>query len=384
MISFEQDGEGVSALLRERDGQQYSIRAAYLIAADGFRSPIRATLGIGLSGRGHMRTLRSVLFEAPLQEYLEKGISQFEIEQPDLSAFLTTYNDGRWVLMFTDDVERDENTLRKMVAKAFGRSDLPIKLITTGRWELSANIADRFASGKVFLAGDAAHTLPPTRGGYGANTGIDDAHNLAWKLASVLAGESTPQLLDTYDVERRTIAWLRNRQLFARPDYSAEARPTDPDVPIIDDDAMEFGQLYRSIGVLGAGNELPPALRPDLWKGQPGTRAPHAWIRIGDEELSTLDLLQRTWVLIASDERWKRAALEVTEELGVELKVVHIGADAQLTDEEAFRSALGLERGGASLVRPDGYIAWRSIDYPEHPVQALMNALGQVASAVQR
>ncbi len=308
---------------------------------------------------------------------------QFEIEQPGLTAFLTTYNDGRWVLMFTDDVERDENTLRKMIIKAIGRSDLEIKIVTTGRWDLSALIADRFASGRVFLAGDAAHTLPPTRGGYGANTGIEDVHNLAWKLSSVLTGESTPQLLDTYDAERRPIAWLRHQQIFARPDYQAEAGPTDTDVPIIDDDAMEFGQLYRSTAVLGAGSELPSALRPEQWAGQPGTRAPHAWVSVGDEKWSTLDLFQRTWVLLASDERWESAVSEAAEELGIELKFVRLGVDARPSDEEAFRTALGLDRGGVSLVRPDGYLAWRSVDWPDDPVQALTSALGQVSSAAR-
>src|SRR5262249_48332962 len=157
----------------------------------------------GRDGRGHMRTLRSVLFRAPLEDYLQKGVSQFEIDQPDLKAFLTTYGDGRWVLMFSDDKERDEQTLRALVNQAIGRSGLQVELITTGRWELSALIADRFAENRVFLAGDAAHTLPPNRGGFGANTGIEDAHNLAWKLAAVLSGESTPRLLDTYDAERR-------------------------------------------------------------------------------------------------------------------------------------------------------------------------------------
>src|SRR6202035_809642 len=109
--------------------------------------------------------------------------------------------DGRWLLMFSDDEERDEATLRAQVMRAIGRSDLPVEIITTGRWVLGALIAERFSSGRVFLAGDAAHTLPPARGGYGANTGIEDSFNLAWKLASVVTGVSTPRLLDTYDAE---------------------------------------------------------------------------------------------------------------------------------------------------------------------------------------
>ncbi len=291
LIGFEQDADGVTARVRQRDGREYAIRAAYLVAADGADSPVREALGIGRQGRGHIRTVRSVLFRAPLEEYLERGVRQFEVEQPDLKGFLTTYNDGRWVLMFGDDAERDEAALRAAITKAIGRSDLPVEIITTGLWSLTALVADRFASGRVFLAGDAAHTLPPARGGFGVNTGIADAHNLAWKLAAVLAGVSASGLLDTYDAERRPVAWRRHQQIFARPDYRAMAGGVADDEAIIDDDAMEFGQIYRSAAVIGADDTLPPALRPDQWAGQPGARAPHLWVTRGGERVSTIDLL---------------------------------------------------------------------------------------------
>jgi putative polyketide hydroxylase len=384
LVGLEQDAGGVTASLRERGGREYTVRAAYAVAADGHRSPMREALGVGRGGRGHLRTVRSVLFRAPLEEYLRTGISQFSIDQPGLAAFLTTYGDGRWVLMFSDDEERDEVTLRAMVSKAIGRSDLGIEIITTGRWEMSAFIADRFASGRVFLAGDAAHTLPPSRGGYGANTGVEDAHNLAWKLAAVLDGASAPELLDTYDAERRPIAWLRHQQIFARPDYKAMAVGNAEDVPIIDDDAMELGQLYRSTAVHDAGDGLPPALRPEQWAGQPGTRAPHAWVWRGDERLSTLDLFQRGWVLLAEDERWGSAATQAAETLGIELRCLRVGADLRPSDPEALRRAFGLGAGGAALVRPDGYVAWRSLDLPADPPGALTVALGRVSSAARR
>jgi putative polyketide hydroxylase len=380
LTDFKQDADGVVASLRHRDGSEYTMRAAYLVAADGHRSPIREALGIGRDGCGHLRTLRSVLFRAPLEEYLRKGISQFTIDQPGFEAFLTTYGDGRWVLMFSDDEGRDEDNLRSLVARAIGRSDLEIEIVVPGRWELSALIADRFAAGRVFLAGDAAHTLPPSRGGYGANTGIEDAHNLAWKLSAVLSGRSTPDLLDTYDAERRPIAWLRHQQIFARDDYKAYAVGGAGEMPIIDDEAMEFGQLYRSTAVLGADDGLPPALRPEQWAGQPGTRAPHAWVIKDDERLSTLDLFQREWVLLAADDRWLPAATESARALGIPMECLRIGADVRPSDPGAFRTALGLGTAGASLVRPDGYVAWRSVDLPADPLQALTEALARVAS----
>lgn len=245
-----------------------------MIAADGHSSPIREALGIGRGGHGVMRVVRSILFRAPLDEYLESGISQFELDQPGLEGLLTTYRDGRWVLMVADDQERDEAAQRDLVIRTIGRSDLEVEITTSGRWVLSALIADGFSSGRVFLAGDAAHTLPPARGGYGANTGIEDSFNLAWKLASVLSGESTPELLGTYEAERRPIALLRHDQIFARQDYASDATDDEKKVAVVEDDAMELGQLYRSSAVIGAGAELPPALRPEQWAGQPGTRAP--------------------------------------------------------------------------------------------------------------
>jgi putative polyketide hydroxylase len=473
LMSFEQDGDGVTASLRRRDGSEYTLLADYLIAADGHSSPIREALGIGRDGRGFLRTVRSVLFRAPLDHYLTSGVSQFEIQQPDFEAMLTTYRDatnrgGRWLLMFADDdVERDEASLKAMVNKAIGRSDLEIELIAAGLWDLSALIADRFSLGRVFLAGDSAHTLPPARGGYGANTGIEDAHNLAWKIAAVLSGSSAPELLDTYDAERRPIAWLRHGQIFARPDYERFARPADKAVPIIDDDAMELGQLYRSGAVVGAGEDLPLALRPDQWAGQPGTRAPHEWVSKGGVRVTTLDLVQLDWVLLTEDERWRAVVRLAGESLKLNVECVLVGgtpvsstpvdvlssldapiatiaadpagkavldsilpqvmshanydafksmslrqlrplSQGQITDEalaktesdlaamrydatpsdpvdpNAFRRAFGIGPAGASLVRPDGYVAWRSIEFPSDPVRELASALHQVSFATRQ
>jgi putative polyketide hydroxylase len=382
LTRLEQDPDGVTAFLHRRDGTDYRLRAQYLVAADGFRSPVRESLGIGRQGV-QIATRRSVLFSAPLQEYLEQGIVQFDIDQPGLQAFLTTYGDGRWVLMLGDDEQRDEDALRTLVVQATGRPDLPVDLITTGRWELSALIADRFAAGRVFLAGDAAHTLPPNRGGFGANTGIEDAHNLAWKLSSVLSRQSAPALLDTYDAERRPIAWLRYQQIFTRTDGKVPIPSGPTDAPIIDDDAMELGQLYRSGAVLGAGHELPPARRPEEWAGQPGTRAPHAWLSGGDRKLSTLDLFQRTWVLLAEDLQWGAAVSAAAGKLAIGVKFVRIGRDARPSIPAAYRTQLGLQLGGAALIRPDGYIAWRSPDWPADPAGALTVALAQVSSAAR-
>src|ERR1700722_5091087 len=293
MTGFTQDDDGVTVTLQPRDRACYRMRAQYVVAADGSRSQIRDALGINRSGEGVLSVQRSILFRAPIDHYLEHGVVQFEIKQLGLTAFLTTYSDGRWVLMLSDDIDRDGDQQRAVVRQAVGIPDLPVELLTSGRWELAALIADRFRAGRVFLAGDAAHQLPPNRGGYGANTGIEDVHNLAWKLAAVLRGEAAPALLDTYDAERRPIAWLRHEQIFAGADYQAYLDGPVRDVEVIDDIAMELGQLYRSSAVLGASEALPPAQRPDEWAGQPGTRAPHLALRGADGRASAAaDLVQ--------------------------------------------------------------------------------------------
>jgi hypothetical protein len=294
---------------------------------------------------------------------------QFSIDQPQLQAFLTFYLDGRWMLMLHDDEERDTGTLTSLIKKAIGRSDIPIDILVTGRWELAALIADSFSSGRVFLAGDAAHCLPPTRGGYGANTGIEDAHNLAWKLAAVLSGASTPELLATYDAERRPIAWLRHDQIFARPDYKAHAGSFGEGVSIIDDDAMEFGQLYRSKAVIGTTAALPPALRPEEWAGQPGTRAPYAPLA----DRSTLDLCQGGWVVLASEDAWRDAAVTASERLGLDVQFRAIAPDVN--------SLFGIGRSGASVIRPDGYIGCRSDDMPLDASRVLTQAIAHMSSA---
>jgi len=375
MVSFEQDETGVNASLRRRDGSEYMLRAAYLIAADGAESPVRESLGIGRKGRGHMSTVRSVLFRAPLQRYLERGASQFQIDQPGFKAFMTTYQDGRWVLMFSDDQECSADELLQAIHRATGLPDLAVEIITTGRWELCALVAEHFSQGRVFLAGDAAHALPPTRGGWGANTGIADAHNLAWKLAAVLSGNALPALLDSYDAERRPVAWRRHQQLFARPDYQHEAKGRVVIEPIIDDDAMEFGQLYRSNAVLGAGEELPPALRPDQWRGQPGTRAPHFWVLRDGHRISTLDLFQNGWVLLAQDAVWAEAAQRAAAQTGITLACVRIGVDIEAADDVDMLAALGIRPHGASLIRPDGYVAWRTEDAVVEPAVALVDVV---------
>ena len=387
LIGFEQAADGIVAQLRERDGgREYAVAAEYMIAADGADSTIREALGITRSGVGHLRTLRSVLFRCPEADaYLARGAQQFSIEQPDFQAFLTTYGDSRWVLMFDDDQDRSEGELRAAVARSLGRA-IAFEIVTTGRWEMAGRIADRYAAGRIFLAGDAAHQLPPTRGGFGANTGIADAWNLAWKLGRVVAGTSLPTLLDTYDEERRPIGWLRHQQTFSRPDYAGWVGPGFTPEPLFDNDAMEFGQLVRSAAVLGAGRDLPAAAHPEAWAGQPGTRAPHAWIEHGGRSLSTLDLFSQDFVLMSPDSLWCEAAHRASDALGASsghafaMGIHRVGHDVMFADDGAFGRLFGVREQGATLIRPDGIVCWRAQALPDDPTGVLRAALSCVAA----
>lgn len=375
LIELTQDGARATATVRDRtDGRQETVTADWVIACDGADSTIREGLGITRSGVGHLRTVRSVLFRCPdADAVLTRGAQQFEIAQPGFAAFLTTYGDGRWVLMFDDDRERDQEELRAAVLRALGR-DLPFEIVTTGRWELAGRVADRYRDGRVFLAGDAAHQLPPTRGGFGANTGIGDAWNLAWKLAAVLGGTAHPDLLDTYEAERRPIGWLRHQQTFSRPDYVRWAPAVFEPEPLLGNDVMEFGQLNRSAAVIGAGPDLPAAAPPQVWAGQPGTRAPHVWEDGATGARSTLDLFGRHWMLLSGDRAWTAPSRRLL------IKCVVVGRDFRFPADQSFEFTFGVGKEGVTLVRPDGIIAWRSRGAPNQAAEAAISRLIEARS----
>lgn len=360
-LRFEETPNAIIARIRYRDsGREAQIRVQYLIAADGAQSAIREHLGIPREGVGALETIHSVLFHcAGADEILRKGVHQFNIENAQVNGFLTTYQDGRWVLMCRDAFPRRKEDLRSVIQQALGKP-LPVDIITTGCWELAGNIAQRYQQGRVFLAGDAAHQLPPTRGGYGANTGIDDAYNLAWKLALVLGGQSSTALLETYTQERQPIGKLRHDQTFARPDY-ARYVPDFPKTPIYSDSAMELGQVQRSDSILAEHfSDLPPALDPDAYPGHPGIRAPHVWVDVEGGRCSTLDLFTRQYVVMTESEAWYQAALSCQQQLSLPIRVLLAGKDVLFPADSPFAASFGTTNDGVILVRPDGVVAWRT------------------------
>jgi hypothetical protein len=229
-------------------------------------------------------------------------------------------------------------------------------------YEANALVADSFQQGRIFLVGDAARTQPPS-GGLGGNTGIAEAHNLAWKLATVLRGEAGEALLTTYDAERRTLADYTAKQVA----LLSQQRQTEGSAGItVDVVSVNSGYRYNAGAIVHeAGDELLPlAQRPEQWQGQPGTYAPYLAFERDGKPISTLDLFGAHFVLLTGAEAasWEAAAQRVREALHLPLDVYQIGEDehALLESEHRFCATYGISESGAVLVRPDSFIAWRS------------------------
>ena len=219
--------------------------------------------------------------------------------------------------------------------------------------------------------------MPPT-GGLGANTGIQDAHNLAWKLAAVVKGEAGLALLDTYHDERRPVGLLTMEQALARWGSRVGEGVDEETAPLMDYAALAFGYRYQSAAVLGAPADPRPALPITELTGQPGTRAPHIWLARHGQRLSTIDLFGRAYVLLTGPDgsAWVDAARSVTD-IGV--KAYRLGGDGDFADSEGrWTATYGVTNGGAILVRPDGFVAWRAEREITDPARALAMAIADL------
>jgi 2-polyprenyl-6-methoxyphenol hydroxylase-like FAD-dependent oxidoreductase len=360
MVSFEQDAKGVSAVIRDRDsGVTQTVRAQYMVAADGAHSGIREHLGIPLAGRGVFSKSITIYFRAPVAPLMRgRNLSVimvvnpalrgfFRIEKPYESGFLAVHTIGDPADPDTDVsaslADADEINARclEYVHAGLGTSDVPVTIENIMHWQSTADIAERFTDGRVFLAGDAAHVMPPY-GGFGGNCGIHDAHNLAWKLAFVLKGMARPELLATYEPERRPAAAFTVEQAYSRyVTRAASYLGTYGMQPLEDDLNIELGYCYGT----------PPAHEnPRQSLGRPGSRAPHVWLEDDGKRISTLDLFGSGFVLLTGPDAAPKLA---------NIEVRRVGHDGLRDPENVFTAAYGIDRSGAVLVRPDGFVAAR-------------------------
>ncbi|AKK29945.1 FAD-dependent monooxygenase [Mycobacterium sp. EPa45] len=380
LASFEHDPSGITAVIRDRlSGATETLRADYLVAADGVHSTIRAATGVTTSGYGALPIyVVFIYFRAPWRKFvpeLDVGAG-IQVSNPNVSGIFLPVRGDFGMFITTYFPARGENAdqftpqhCRELLINAIGEP-IDVDVVDVAPWQPYELVADQFQSGRVFLVGDAAHTMPPFKAG-GANTAIQSAHNLAWKLAAVLNGTAAPALLTTYHDERHPVGRLNARQSLTGPALSFlrldDSRPRLQPGEEVSMFALLIGYQYRSAAVVS--NEPAPkdtdavSLVKELC-GQPGTRVPHAWVIESGKRVSTLDLLGHGFTLVTGDHdaMWSDAAKSASKSLGLPISVQRIGTERDI--DGSWSAATGLTPDGALLVRPDDFVAWRAEKLP--------------------
>lgn len=386
---FEQTDSGVVAQVT-KNGQTQTIEAQYLVACDGARSSIRQACGVESQKYHETSVFQSLVFRAPklAAQLGDRNAMVFYLVNPTLQEPLRAV-DGKGLYRlilkpYPDGTPRDpQDAIQAAIA-----IDTSIEIVSNVPWRLSHRVVKQYRQGRIFFAGDAAHTLSPS-GGFGMNTGIGDALDLGWKLAATLKGWAGEDLLNTYETERRPIA-VRNLE-----EANANLQRTQNRVipPVILSDSPEGAQMRQQMAMgmersnvrrefdapgvhLGFRYESPivaveanpPTRNPFEWTQTsfPGCRAPHAWLEPGK---STLDLFGHGFVLLSFQadpvcSRFQAAC----ENRGIPLMVHQI--DRPEIAELYARSQV--------LVRPDGHVAWRGDRLPSDSEVLLDQVCGYV------
>lgn len=435
-LSHTQDDHGVSVrVLNRLTGHRYTIRAKYLIGADGARSKVAADLELPVEGQMDIAGSMNITFTADLSELVAHRPSiLYWVIQPGsniggigagLVRAVRPWNE--WLIVWGFDIsqgtpEVTEDDALQIVRNLTGIHDLEAEITGISLWGNNEQYATRLQSGRVFCAGDAVHKHPPSNG-LGSNTSIQDSYNLAWKLALVLNGAADDALLQTYTEERAPVA----RQIVTRANQSArefgtlfealgiapgqteeqmqraiesrkDATAQGASVRAAVREAMalknyefnahgvEMGQHYTSDAVVADGAQPPlPASDPELYyepHTTPGARLPHAWVGTSRKKQSTHDLApygRFTLLTGVTGGPWVQAAEAAAASLDVPLSTVVIGPGQEVTDLYFDWDLLrGAEEDGAVLVRPDKHIGWRSPTLPEDPEAALRSAMASI------
>jgi len=370
------------------------IRADYVIAADGANSPTREQLGIGMTGPEALQHYLMIHFEADLRELTSAhpGLLYFCLSPDAGGVFIGYERDRTWVFMQSYDPEtqsRDDfndETCRNLIEAAAGAAIDDIRIRNVSPWTMSAQVADAYRQGRVFLAGDAAHRFPPT-GGLGLNTGVADAQNLSWKLAKVLHGQAGPVLLDSYEPERRTIAQINTQQsltnsakimhMFAAvygadPAKTAEhyaAMCANPDDPLVRE-AVEIQRPHFDSFNLQLGYRYGACVDPDaidISRYEPA-------FELGDY-LPLVKLTDGPWLLglLPNDNFALVTGPDGASWVNDQIAVFTEGVDFEPT--QSFHERAGLSASGALLIRPDGHICARWAEAPANPQAVLREGL---------
>ena len=411
LIDFREDADGVtSRLFDHRAGREETIRTAYVIGCDGGASSVREALGIPMSGSPVLTYTTNVIFRCPDLEKLhdKKPAYRFIFVGPEGTWATLVAIDGRgcWRFSLVGDANQrkpSEAEMREAIARAMGKP-FDFEILSTMPWVRRQLVADRYGSRRVFIAGDAAHLTSPT-GGFGMNMGIQDAVDLGWKIAAVLAGWGGPMLLASYELERRPVA-TRNvgeatenlKRMLSTRDSLPSPEVFQPG-PTGDRARRDFGERYTRLmkrewftpGIhLGYVYEDSPIIVPDgtsrppdevmsyTQTSRPGSRAPHVWL---GPDRSTLDLFGSGFVLLdfEATSRDRDQLVAAASRMGVPLSHV------RLDHPEARR----LYERRLVLVRPDGHVAWRGDAEPDiqemlHVIDIARGAGAPTAASRQR
>jgi 2,4-dichlorophenol 6-monooxygenase len=436
LMSFTQDADGVRAVVRDRATErEFGVRARYLIGADGGKT-VGPAVGAVFEGATDLAHMVTVYFKADLSKYWDDDHSMTTwFVNPEGGSWasgvlgqLGPTRFGRhseeWMFHFSfrpDDPSRfAEDSLVPRMRELLKIPDLAPEIIGIGHWVVEGVLVDRYKWGRVLLAGDAAHRHPPTTG-LGLNSAIQDAHNLAWKLAAVLKGAAHESLLDTYESERRPVAasniqWalmtfqnhaltdagiglVRGNAEASRANFKrffgndAEGRTRRARLAkIMEVQRMEWqahdielGYHYEDGAV--APDATPTPLRDPLGNvyvptTRPGHRLPHAWLERDGARLSTLDLVRPGRFLLITGRAgsgWAEAAAQLATASGVPIDIVEISADGAVRDASRdWRHRREVSDDGAVLVRPDQHVGWRSVGAADTPLAVLAAALSRI------
>lgn len=418
LLDFTQDGEGVTARILDRGtGREFTVRAQYMIGADGARSRVMELLGIPLEGEMGLGCAVNVWLRADLRRYCESrpGVLYWMVQPGNdywvgSGTFICVRPWNEWVMLFMYDPAQGEPDLSEAAVierarRVIGDADIPVEILATSKWQINHVVAQRYAEGRVFCCGDAVHRHPPANG-LGTNTSVQDAYNLAWKLALVLKGQAGPGLLDSYCAERQPVGrqvvdramesvrnmlpisnalgfkpgqseaegWNSLHELSADSPLGRERRAALEKAIQLQHyqfscHGVELGQRYSSGAVLADGSEEPAYTRdrelyyhPTTW---PGAHLPHAWLHdTAGRKLSTLDLCGQGRLTLLTGhggDAWCRAAETLGRELGIDLAVRRIGLGLDYEDSYGDWARLReIDEAGCLLVRPDQHVAWRS------------------------